>query len=331
VKRDLTLPLAGIALLAGLTGCNLLSGDGGPKPTPDAVTSLAAPSTEAAPPTAEAPLSPSPSPETTAPMPTPTDGTANTSTSSPGASSTAESSSLTEAEADRIRLGLYTDEWARNIGKRFASDLDSVRGTGEATEPGALQKALEYLETNGKPEGFEMLFESTPNDNYTLSIWHPDAYTYDQQATAHIVSTGATTPTGTATTPPPLEERSPLKPIDFKTIQTLYLAASAIEAHERANNGELPTDAYLREMNTVFEGWEWSINQSPTAPDQRIIRVWHPEGEIHNSEKNAAYRDTFPKDDLRPEYNFDVELLFDVWARPPAHWTPSPIPTPTRG
>ncbi|WP_146069686.1 hypothetical protein [Arthrobacter sp. B0490] len=269
-------------------------------------------------------------------MPTPTDDITSTGTPTPStttfpSSSTsppAESSPLSEVK--RLRLGLYTDEWARNIGNTLRGHADSIRGTGEPVPLGRLQQALEYSVANVKPEGFEIPFETTESDNYTIKVFHPDAYAYNTEATAYTIRSDRALPTSIATTPPPEEETTPLGEIDFETTKMLYRTASTINTYMSENNGAVPTDEYLRDKGDVLEGWAWSIDQSPTAPDQRIIRVWNPGGEVYNSKDNAAYFDSFPKEDYRPQYNFNTGFTVlpsapDQNAGPTS--TPTPIPT----
>jgi hypothetical protein len=325
VTRDIPLTLIGIAALCVLTGCSFPQGGDGTEPQPSATAAEASPTTGA-------PGSPSARPEATARTPMPSAGTTSTSvpppstTASPSSSTSASAGSLSPSEAERLRLGLYMDEWIRNIGNTLRGQADSVRGTGEPVPLGRLQQTLEYSVANFEHEGFEIPFETTESDNYTIKVFHPDAYAYDSEATAYTIRSDRALPTGVTTTPPPEEETTPLGEIDFRTTKMLYRAASIINTYMSSNNGDVPRDEYLREEGDIPEGWEWSIEQSPTAPDQRIIRVWNPEGELYNSKENAAYYDSFPKEDYRPQYNFNVGFTVPISA-PDQNAAPSSTPT----
>lgn len=324
MNRDFTRPLAGIALLTVLTGCNAMPGNQDAEPTPGAVTSVASPNTES-------PKSASGSPETTpAPRPTssaPTPIGIPTPTST--TSYTADPLLRSEFEADKKRNGLYIDEWAEVVGIFLQRESNLFVDLQESEYGDSLKSILGYLTSNEVPEGFETSHEVTVRDNFVIKIWHPDAYHYYSEDTAYE---GRSDPLASSPTPTPSsQEQFPvLEPIDTATTELLYSLLTAIRGYKTDNDGDLPSDAYLREQGLLPEGWEWSVVQSPTNPEHSITRVWHPGGQIFNTEETAAYRDTFPKEDMRPEYNFDIDPLIPIIdAQPPRNYTPpaSPIPS----
>jgi hypothetical protein len=333
VRRDLALPLVGTALLVALTGCNLIPNDETSGPTPGPVTSVAAPTTAEASPT-KAPQSTSGSPESTTPLPTSTDGTI-TGSSSPDTSDPSPSppasvaATLSEEDLVEIREALYLDEWVRTMSLEFGTSALALRGVGEPVEPAVLKQSIEDMIRSKIPAGFESVVEATVLDQFAIRVWHPRSYLYRTAENAYLSRSEDLT-----STDPIIDPRNmslePLMGNDYPTAEIVFNTATAVRHHLREHDGELPTEARLRELNLIHEGFEWSIAQSPIYPDQFIIRAWHPEGWLFNSEKNAAYRDTFVKDQLRPasNFNFNGFKASTGWTLPRDLGTP-PAPAPS--
>lgn len=324
MRRDLTLPLVGTAFLVALTGCNFIPNDEASEPTLGPVTSVAAPTTAEASPT-EAPQAPT---ESTAPVPRPTAGSLTSTTSAPSPPASV-AATLSKEDLVEIREALYLDEWVRTMSFQFGSSALALRGIGEPMEPAVLKRSIEDMIESKIPDGFESVVEATVIDQFAIRVWHPRSYLYRTAENAYLSRSEDLTSTA-----PPIDPRNmslePLMGNDYPTAEIVFNTATAVGHHLREHDGELPTEARLRELNLIHEGFEWSIAQSPVYPDQFIIRAWHPEGWLFNSEKNAAYRDTFVKDQMRPasNFNFNGFKASVGWTLPRDLDTP-PAPAPS--
>ncbi|MHA7190233.1 hypothetical protein ACX80N_08090 [Arthrobacter sp. MDT2-16] len=229
----------------------------------------------------------------------------------------------------RTREALYLDDWARSISVEFEVNALSIRGTGEPVEPGLLQETIEKDMRGQTPFGFETFVETDIIHNFVIGVWHPRGYLYTTRETAYLARSDQITATDRPIDPQQMS-LAPLDCYDYVSAETVFKVAIEAGTYQSQNENEFPTEDYIREMGLIGIGYELSMAHSSAYPNMWLIRVWNPKGQLFNSEKNAAYRDTFLKDQLRPASNFNFSGFHpSVRQDLPKEFEGSPTPTPS--
>lgn len=208
---------------------------------------------------------------------------------------------------DAVRESLYLDEWTERIAGAFVGIAASVYVDSGPMGPSfsSFNDAFAYLEGFRVPTGFEVSYETTENateESYVLRVWHPGGWLHQSEDTAFVARSAFTTTPGETSTP---TREKPETTVDTATAEAVSEVRSRIGSTSLGPDDD-PTDEQLRAEGILLDGQEWSIEYNPADPTLYILRVWNVAGYLYDSKENAAFYDSYPKHDYRPETNFDA-------------------------
>ena len=231
------------------------------------------------------------------------------------------------ADPATIREGIYLDEWTKKITVHFQQTANFFlyeNEGGVALSPGGLQAILDETIAADTPDAFTATATTTAFDNFTIRVWHPKGYMHFDETTAYIVqSDPEVTPTAT-----PSPDGS-IQSFDSQAPELIYKAATGVGNYMGENDGQGPTEDYMRGEGFIPEGWQWKLSRNESEPEYFLLRMWHPDAYLYSSPETAATYNSYPQPEWRPAFNVDVKPYIPIvgFLLPDLGTVPTPSPT----